>query len=114
VAGAAELEGLDVAVRIWDTAGDEPLPSADLAVFAEALYDPGLARAAADRTVQALAAGSRVLVTDPGRYARAEYQRVLGAAGVHVEFEDAVVRVPGDAQPARVGIALLEPAAATP
>jgi predicted nicotinamide N-methyase len=106
---AAALNGLTVRVADFDATGDDPLPPADVVVLADLLYEPELARAAAARTLEALDAGARVLAGDPARYGRAEYERILSAAGVAVDFDDVVVRVPGEPQPARVGVALLEP-----
>jgi predicted nicotinamide N-methyase len=105
----AELEGVAVAVEAFDVAGDSVLPACDMAVFADVLYEAERARVTARRTLEVLAEGGRVLVSDPARYARAEYERVLQAAGIDVVFGDVVLRAPGDAQPSRVGLALIEP-----
>ena len=49
------------------------------------------------------------MVGDPARYGRTEYQRLLGDAGITVTFEDVVVPLPGEARPARVGLAVITP-----
>jgi predicted nicotinamide N-methyase len=109
IARAAEMDEVEVEVRDWDVAGEDALPQGDVVVFADLLYEPTLARAAARRTLEALAFGGTVLVSDPGRFARTEFVRVLATAGVDVSFDDVLVRPPGDAHPARVAVALLRP-----
>lgn len=106
IAEAARLAGVHVAVADLDLHSDEPLPAADLVVMADLLYEPELARSAARRTLEALEAGAEVLVADPARYGRAEFARMLEAAGVAISFDDVLVHVPGEPLPARVGIAL--------
>ena len=110
IAASAARLGLDVSVIDLDVSGDEPLPRADLVVIADLLYEPDLARAAAHRALEARAAGMRVLIADPGRFSRTELERVLARAGVSIEFEDALVHVPGEAASGRVGVAVIEPA----
>lgn len=107
IRSAAGRLGLDVDVVDFDVAGDAPLPGAAIVVMADLLYEPELARAAAHRVLEALDAGSRVLIGDPARYGRAELERILEAAGVAIRFEDALAQVPGEATASRVGIALL-------
>lgn len=108
---AMTLQQLKVEVRPFDVRSDTPLPAADIVVIADLLYEPELARAAAHRTLEALASGATVLVGDPRRYGRAEFERILETAGVRVRFGDVVVRAPGDSQPAVVGLAIIEPPA---
>jgi predicted nicotinamide N-methyase len=109
IAEAALLAGLDVAVSELDLRTTDPLPAADVVVMADLLYDPELARTAAERTLEAIRAGASVLIGDHDRFGRAEYSRALAEAGVEAEFQDTVVRVPGDAMTARVGVALITP-----
>jgi predicted nicotinamide N-methyase len=77
--------------------------------MADLLYEPELARRAARHALAALERGARVLVGDPGRYSRREFQTVLRNAGIRPVFEHVVARAPGEHRPARIGIALLEP-----
>jgi predicted nicotinamide N-methyase len=107
IAESARLADVDVAISDFDVRGEEPLARADVVVIADLLYEAELARAAARRTLEALDAGATVLVSDPARFARAEYARVLHDAGIHVVFEDVLLRVPGDPRPSRVGVALI-------
>jgi predicted nicotinamide N-methyase len=107
IAESARLSDVDVALSDFDVVGETPLPPADIIVIADLLYEPELARAAARRTLEALAAGATVLVGDPARFARAEYARVLHDAGLDVRFDDVLIRVPGEPVPARVGLALI-------
>ena len=65
--------------------------------------------ASARRTREALAAGAKVVIGDPARYGRTEFQRLLGDAGIAVTFEDVLVPLPGEARAARVGVAVLIP-----
>lgn len=109
VAEAAAMQGLSVSVRAFDLRSGRALPQATLVVIADLLYEPELARAAAHRTLEALSEGAAVLVADPARFGRAEYVRIMNAAGVDTAFDDVVVRVPGDPQAARVGVALCRP-----
>lgn len=106
---AMSLQQLEVDIRAFDVRGDTPLPAADIVVIADLLYEPELARAAAHRTLEALAAGATVIVGDPARYGRSEFERILETAGIRVTFGDVVVRVPGESRTARVGLAVLEP-----
>jgi predicted nicotinamide N-methyase len=107
IAEAAALQQLAVRVRDFDIHSDTPLPHADIVVIADLLHGPEGARVAAARAREALDAGARVLIGDPARYGRAEFERALHALGVRPVFDDVVVRVPGEAQPARVGVALI-------
>ncbi|HEX6307067.1 MAG TPA: methyltransferase domain-containing protein [Longimicrobiales bacterium] len=109
IAEAARLQRLRVTVIDGDIAADATFPDADLVVMADLLYEPELARTAARRALELLARGTRVLVTDPGRFSRTTFERALHDAGVRVEFEDILVRVPLEPQPSRVGVALIEP-----
>lgn len=109
VTAAAALQKLDVDVRAFDVRSHDPLPASDIVVIADLLYELELAHAAARRTREALTAGARVVVGDPARYGRTEYQRLLGEAGIAVTFEDVLVPLPGEARPARVGVAVITP-----
>jgi predicted nicotinamide N-methyase len=106
---ATSLQQLNVDVRPFDVRSDVPLPDADIVVIADLLYEPELARAAAHRTLEALAGGATVLVGDPRRYGRAEFERILEIAGVRVTFGDVVVRAPGESRTSVVGLAVLKP-----
>jgi predicted nicotinamide N-methyase len=106
---AMSLQQLDVEIRSFDVRSDTPLPAADIVVIADLLYEPELARAAAHRTLEALASGAMVLIGDSARFGRAEFERILETAGVRVTFGDVVVRAPGETRPTRVGLAVIEP-----
>jgi predicted nicotinamide N-methyase len=71
-----------------------PLPSADIVVAADVMYEPITGTAVALRTVEALRRGSRVLVGDsPGRAGRPAFLAELSRLGVHHEgFIDTVGR----------------------
>lgn len=71
----------------FDLIGVEPLPTADLVVMADVLYEPELAAAAARRTLEARAAGCTVIVGDPDRAGRRDYLLHLQAAGITAAFE---------------------------
>ena len=105
---AAARQGLVVAVSRFDLAGADPLPPGELAMLADVLYEPELARAAAARVAEMLRRGGRAVVGDPGRIGRAVFAAALAAEGVPVEFEDRLVRVPGEEAATRVGVAWLE------
>lgn len=107
IALAAEHQGAEVETRRFDLHSEEPLPPADVVVLADLLYDAALARSAARRVAEAADRGSRVVVGDPGRLARAEFLRVLARHGLEPDFLDVPVRLPGDPLPAVVGIAWL-------
>jgi predicted nicotinamide N-methyase len=109
VSAAASLQKLAVDVRAFDVRSHDPLPQGDIVVIADLLYELELAHAAARRTREALAHGAKVVVGDPARYGRTEYQRLLGDAGISVTFEDVLVPLPGEARPARVGVAVIVP-----
>ena len=60
-----------------------PLPFADLVVAADIMYEPNTGRAMAQRAVQALRQGSRVLVGDsPGRAGRPAFLDELNELGI--------------------------------
>ena len=60
-----------------------PLPHADIVVAADVMYEPVTGRAVAQRTVEALKRGSRVLVGDsPGRAGRPAFLAELEHLGV--------------------------------
>ena len=64
-----------------------PLPYADLVVAADILYERKMGKAMAQRTVEALQRGSRVLVGDsPGRAGRLAFLQELAKLGVQGEF----------------------------
>jgi predicted nicotinamide N-methyase len=113
IAESAALNGVAVAVADFDLASTAPLPAADLVVMADLLYEPDLSSTAAVRALEALSAGARVLVGDPARQGREAFIRELAEAGVTAVFDDVVIRVPGEPQPARAGLALLQPAGTT-
>lgn len=104
---AAERQRLSLSVRELDLYGEEPLPDADLVLFADLLYERPLALAAARRVLEAHARGSEVLVADPGRAFREVFLQALASGGVSASFEDTLVNVPGDEQQQRVGVLVL-------
>ena len=66
-----------------DRAGAVPLPSADIVLVADLLYEPALARGVAQRVAEGEARGSCVIIAgDPDRHARADfleaYSRIVG------------------------------------
>ncbi len=105
IARAAAEQGLSVETERFDVAGSAPLPAGELAILADVLYEPELARAAAARSAEMLRRGGRVVVGDPARSGRAVFVDALAAQGFAVEVEDRRVRVPGDAADSRVGVA---------
>lgn len=109
VEAAAALQKLTIDVVEFDVRSAEPLPAADIVVLADLLYELELAHAAARRTREALAAGATVIVGDPARYGRIEYQRLLHEQGINLQFEDVLVPLAGEPRPARVGVAVLGP-----
>lgn len=102
---AAAAQGVAVTTSPFDLLGPEPLPAADVVVFADLLYEPELARATARRAWEAVRGGARVAVGDPGRFARAEFVRESSRLGLAVEFRDVSVRLPGERLPSVVGVA---------
>jgi len=114
IACAAALQALAVETSHFDLFGPEPLPPGDLAVLADVLYEPALARAAAARTAEMLLRGGRVVVGDPARIGRAAFVEALAAGGIPVHFEERSVRVPGESSDSRVGVAWLGPPSETP
>ena len=67
----------------------QPLPAADIVVAADVMYEPATGTALAHRVVEAMAAGSRVLVGDsPGRAGRPAFLKELGQLGVQASFVD--------------------------
>ncbi len=106
---AAALQGLAVETARFDLRGAEPLPPGELAILADVLYEPGLARAAAARAVEMLRRGGRVVVGDPARVGRAAFVDALAREGFGVTFEERLVRPPGDAEDSRVEVAWIRP-----
>jgi len=94
---AASRHDVHVATMQFDLYSDAPLPAGDVFVFSDLLYEPVLARAAAARVIEALAARARVIVADPGRVGRADFLRVIAASrSTPVAFSDVVVALPGE------------------
>ena len=70
---------------------DTPLPKADIVIAADIMYEPKTGIATAHRTVEALKAGSRVIIgCSPGRPGRPHYASTLKELlpGVNAEFKD--------------------------
>lgn len=62
---------------------DTPLPPADIVVAADIMYEPITGRAMAQRALEALKRGSRVLVGDsPGRAGRPAFLKALAELGI--------------------------------
>jgi predicted nicotinamide N-methyase len=67
----------------------QPLPAADVVVAADVMYEPATGKALAHRVLEAMVAGSRVLVGDsPGRAGRPAYLEELRHWGVEASFVD--------------------------
>ena len=77
---AASENQLSLRTQIFDVCGPEPLPMCDLLVATDATYNDYLSEHLARRCAEALAAGGRVLVADPGRPTRAHFLRHLRAS----------------------------------
>ena len=88
VDGAARAQGVDVATQLFDVFAQQSVPSCDLLVVADVLYEPELATAVAKCVWQAHQAGASVLVVDPQRYARAVFLDALHQLGADVDFVD--------------------------
>ncbi len=76
---------------LFDICGDDPLPPADFVIAADIMYEPKTGVAAALRTVEALKAGSRVIIgCSPGRPGRPHYISKLKELlpNVNVEFQE--------------------------
>lgn len=109
---AADEAGVRVEARAFDLMDDAPLPDADLYLFADLLYEPELAVRTAERALEAHASGAEVLLADPDRTSRPAFLARLTEGGVRAAFVDVQVRVPGDAEDARVGVLTLAARAA--
>ncbi|GAX25060.1 hypothetical protein FisN_10Lh255 [Fistulifera solaris] len=67
----------------------QPLPVADVVVAADVMYEPSTGKALAHRVLEAMTAGSRVLVGDsPGRAGRPAFLEELRRLGVEASFVD--------------------------
>lgn len=106
---AARRQGLALACAAFDLLVEEPLPPADLVVFADLLYEAPLAAAVGRHVDEALRRGSSVLVGDPGRVGRPIFLETLAALGRTVTFEDRWVRLPDEPELHRVGVLELSP-----
>ena len=57
---------------------DQPLPKADITIAADVMYEPGTGVAMAHRALEALRAGSRVIIgCSPGRKGRPFFEKEL-------------------------------------
>lgn len=101
---AARRQALSVETAPFNLLGEEPLPDAEIVLFADLLYESLLARRTGRRAVEALARGSEVVVGDPERAFRDSFSAVLHRAGYPAPFDVRYVdRGPG--QPShRVGV----------
>lgn len=105
IRSAAAAQGLEVAAARFDLFGPEPLPAANVVVFADLFYETTLAQAVARRVAEAVGQGAHVLVGDPGRVGRPEFERELARLGLAADFRDVEVRLPGERRASVVGVA---------
>lgn len=83
---------MEIDYEILDICNDQiPLPYAHIVVAADIMYEPETGRAMARRAVEALRAGSRVVVGDsPGRAGRPAFLDELKRLGVNATFVDTI------------------------
>lgn len=97
---SAQLNGLHLAVEVFDVTSDAPLPRClgskafDYVVFSDVLYWPAEAAAFASRAAEAYCEGSTVIMADPGRRRddfigalRKELEKRVGSANFPVAPE---------------------------
>jgi len=78
---ASMLNHVQISTELLNICGAEPLPSADIVVASDVLYTESLAEGLAARCIEALDAGSQVVIGDPGRPGRRTLIEALMAAG---------------------------------
>lgn len=102
---SARRSGLAVATSRFDLAAAEPLPEADLFIFADLLYEQGLARLAATRVCEVVSRGRRALVGDPGREFRTTFVDEAARLGCIIAFAERAVADDSSGTQHRIGIA---------
>lgn len=107
VRAAAARQGLAVETQVFDFRSQEPLPLADIIVFADLLYEEELGAVVAGRALEAVRRGMRVIVADPGRIGRYAFTSTLMSHGHKPCFEPLEVEVPDEARRERIGVAWL-------
>jgi predicted nicotinamide N-methyase len=106
ISRASRMNRVIVETVLCDVYSAASLPDCDLAVFADLLYEPALARAIGLRIVEVMSRGGSVIIADPGRASRAVLDGMLTREGIDVAYRDVVVQLPGDT-PAIVQVAVL-------
>lgn len=107
LAAAAERQQLQLATRVFDLSSALELPTAELFVFSDLLYQRDFALIVAGRAVEAVRQGAAVIVADPGRIGRDAFTTAVAAHGLHAVFEETLVAVPGEERNERIGICRL-------
>ncbi len=105
---SAELNHLNLETAVFDLTSSALLPAADVVVFADLLYEEDLARAVAQRVLEAVARGSTVVVGDPQRVGRHAFLETLHAGGITAHFLSEKVSPEGEVVQ-RVGLLEVHP-----
>lgn len=107
LAAAAARQHLHLATRRFDLGSACELPTAELFVFSDLLYQRDFALVVAGRAVEAVRQGAAVIVADPGRIGRDAFVTAVAAHGLRARFDEVMVAVPGEERDERVGICRL-------
>ena len=94
---AASRQSLAIDTALFDLTGSDKLPSLDVLIGADCMYNKVVARALARRCVEAHASGARVLVGDSVDIARQHFEAQLAEIGQHFSTTDVPVVFTGSA-----------------
>ena len=94
IAASAAAQKLDVDILLFDICSDDPLPAGDVLTIADILYQNELSRRAAGRVIEAVRRGMRVVIADPGRFGRVEFDELIEGAGIPLYYTSRMVQPP--------------------
>jgi len=83
----AQQAGLSIETQLLDFCSDQPLPSCDVMVAADVLYNDKLAQLVVERCAQAYQMGATVLVTDSQRFVHGFDQDLSRLLGIQCHWE---------------------------
>jgi predicted nicotinamide N-methyase len=102
---AAERQNFsDVRTMLFDIEGKDALPTCDMLIAADILYEPLLAKKVAFRCLEAIERNMSLVVANPDRVARDHFVEVLEEHGVPVSFESRWIEEKPDDPPSKIGV----------
>ena len=94
IAAAAAAQKLEVGTLLFDICSDDPLPPGDILTIADILYQNELSRSSARRVIEAVRRGTQVVIADPGRFGRVEFDELIEREGIPLYYTSRMVQPP--------------------